>query len=119
MTHCLDPWNAGSLEKNLQDDGYQVVEVAQTMREMSQPSKEFEADVLDGLVDGNDNPLLALMVANVVVQRDNKDNIYPTKKKSRGRIDGVISTLIARKVATVAPKAEPTFQMFVLGSSHP
>lgn len=113
----FDPWNAGTIEKDLADEGFQVVEVPQTLREMSQPSKEFEADVLDGLVDANGNPLLELMVANVVVQVDGKDNIYPTKKKSRGRIDGVIATVIARKVAGVETKPEPTFQMFVLGTT--
>jgi phage terminase large subunit-like protein len=37
----------------------------------------------------------------VVVQRDNKDNIYPVKKKSRGRIDPVIAALLARKLAAL------------------
>jgi phage terminase large subunit-like protein len=35
------------------------------------------------------------------VQRDNKDNIYPTKKKSRGRIDPIIAALLGRKLATM------------------
>jgi phage terminase large subunit-like protein len=113
----FDPWNAGNLEKNLQGDGFDVVEIPQTMAHMSGPSKEFEADVLDGLVDANANPVLGWMASNVVVQRDNKDNIYPVKKHSRGRIDGIIATLIARKLAgtdaVVAP--EPQYQMMVFG----
>jgi len=97
----VDPWNAGNLEKDLGDDGFQVVEVPQTLQQMSAPSKEFEADVLDGLVDAGDNPLMTWAVSNVVVQRDNKDNIYPVKKRSRGRIDPVIAALIARKLASL------------------
>jgi phage terminase large subunit-like protein len=46
-------------------------------------------------------------VSNVVVQRDGKDNIYPTKKRSRGRIDPVVAALIARKLAS-APGDEVT-----------
>jgi phage terminase large subunit-like protein len=95
----IDPWNAGNLVKDLSDDGCVVVEVPQNMSQMSQPSKEFEADVLDGLVDAGDNPLMQWCVANARVQTDNKDNIYPTKKRSRGRIDPVIAALIARKLA--------------------
>jgi phage terminase large subunit-like protein len=98
---AIDPWNAGNLIKDLEDDGRQAVEVPQTMQQMSAPSKEFEADVLDGLVDGGGNPLLHWCASNVVVQRDNKDNIYPTKKRSRGRIDPIIAALMARKLAAL------------------
>jgi phage terminase large subunit-like protein len=97
----FDPWNAGNLEAHLMADGFDVLEVPQTVAHMSAPSKEFEADVLDGDVDSGSNPLMAWCISNVVVQRDNKDNIHPTKKKSRGRIDPVIGAIIARKLAGV------------------
>lgn len=105
----FDPWNAGNLEKDLQEDGVDVVEIPQTLQHMSAPSKEFEADVLDGLVDAGGNPLLAWMASNVVVYRDGKDNIYPQKKKSRGRIDGIVACVMARKLAAleVGPAADP------------
>jgi phage terminase large subunit-like protein len=96
----VDPWNAGNLVKVLEDDGFQVVEVPQNLRQMSDPAKDFEADVLDGLIDAGGDQLMTWCVSNVVVQRDNKDNLYPTKKRSRGRIDPVIATLIGRKLAT-------------------
>jgi len=95
----LDPWNAGNLAKELADDGLEVIEIPQTLQQMSAPAKDFEADVLDGLVDANDDPLMTWCISNVVVQTDNKDNIYPTKKRSRGRIDPVIAALLARKLA--------------------
>ena len=40
-----------------------------------------------------------------MVVRDNKDNLYPTKKRSRGRIDPVIAALMGYKLASVS--AEP------------
>jgi phage terminase large subunit-like protein len=95
----IDPWNAGNLATELGDDGFQVIEVPQTLQQMSAPAKDFEADVLDGLVDAGGNPLVAWCASNVVVQSDNKDNIYPTKKRSRGRIDPITAALIARKLA--------------------
>jgi phage terminase large subunit-like protein len=98
----IDPWNAGNLIKELEAAGYQAVEIPQTMQQMSAPAKEFEADVLDALVDAGGNPLVQWCASNVVVQRDNKENIYPTKKKSRGRIDPIIATLLARKLAALA-----------------
>ena len=117
----LDPWNAGNLASDLEKEGFDVIEIPQNLSQMSGPSKDFEADVLDGLVDAGGNPLMAWCVSNVVVDRDGKDNIYPVKKKSRGRIDPVIATLMARKLATVppAPVEKPAqFQMLVLGGSR-
>lgn len=104
----VDPWNAGNLMSELESDGRQAVEIPQTMQQMSAPAKEFEADVLDGLVDAGGNPLLLWCAANVVVQRDNKDNIFPTKKRSRGRIDPIVAALLARKLAALAgtPQAD-------------
>lgn len=97
----VDPWNAGNLVKELEHEGFQVVEVPQNLPQMTAPSKEFEADVLDALVDSGGNPLLQWCISNAVAQKDGKDNIYPTKGKSRGRIDPVIATLIARKLAAI------------------
>jgi phage terminase large subunit-like protein len=112
----IDPWNAGNLVHDLTEDGFQVVEIPQTLQQMSAPAKDFEADVLDGLVDAGGHPLMAWCVSNVVVQRDGKDNIYPVKKKSRGRIDPVIAALMARKLATMQTTVKPAaFQMLVLG----
>jgi phage terminase large subunit-like protein len=98
----IDPWNAGNLIKELEAAGYQAVEIPQTLQQMSAPAKEFEADVLDALVDAGGNPLVHWCASNVVVQRDNKENIYPTKKRSRGRIDPIIAALLARKLAALA-----------------
>lgn len=96
----VDPWNAGNLVNDLQAEGVQdVTEVPYTFAHMSAPAKDWEADVLDGLVDGNANPLATWCTANAVVQKDGKDNILPIKKRSRGRIDPVVAAIIARKLA--------------------
>lgn len=117
----VDPWNSANIAKDLTAEGFEVIDIPQTIQQMSQPSKEFEADVLDGLVDAGHNPLVQWCIANVVVQRDNKDNIYPIKKRSRGRIDPVIAALIARKLASIEPEpvAEPPkYQIFVFGGAR-
>jgi len=95
----VDPWNAGNLTNELTDEGFEVIEIPQTLPQLSAPAKDFEADVLDGLVDAAGNELMTWCISNVVVQSDNKDNIFPTKKRSRGRIDPVIAALMGRKLA--------------------
>jgi len=97
----IDPWNAGNLRKNLENDGHYVVEIPQNLPQMSATCKDFEADVLDALVDAGRNELLEWSMRNTVVARDNKDNYYPTKLRSRGRIDPTIATLLARKCYTL------------------
>jgi phage terminase large subunit-like protein len=99
----FDPWHADMLIDQLVNlDGFskdQVVEVPQTYAGMSSAALRLEGAVLDGLVDAGDSPLMSWCASNVVVQRDGKDNIYPVKKRSRGRIDPVVATIIGMSLA--------------------
>lgn len=99
----FDPWHADLLINQLVTlDGFaadQVLAVPQTYAGMSSACKRLEGDVLAGLVDAGDCPLMTWCVSNVVVQRDGKDNLFPVKKKSRGRIDPVVAAIIALSLA--------------------
>lgn len=95
----VDPWNGAQLVSHLMGEGIEVVEIPQNTAQLSAPAKDFEADVLDGLVDAAGNPLMEWCVSNAVVTRDQADNIFPTKKRSRGRIDPVVAAVLARKLA--------------------
>jgi phage terminase large subunit-like protein len=97
----IDPWNAGNLVTELGEFGVPVVEVPQTIPQMSAPSKEFEADVLDGLIDAGADPLVQWCASNAVAPGDNKGNIFPAKKQSRGRIDPIVAAIIGRKIAAL------------------
>lgn len=99
----FDPWHADKVGKELITiDGFkeqQVILVSQTYAGMSSAAQHFEAAVLAGKIDAKGCPVTAWSASNVVVQRDGKDNIYPVKKKSRGRIDPVMSAIIAMSLA--------------------
>lgn len=94
----FDPWHADTLITQLtNEDGFsaeQVLAVPQTYQGMSSGALTFEAEVLAGNVNANGCPLMAWCASNAVVQRDGKDNIYPVKKKSRGRIDPIMAAII-------------------------
>ena len=96
----FDPWNAENLQTDLVDElefsDAQVVEIPQTYAGMSAACKDAEADVLGGVIDAGDNPLMRWCASNVVVQRDGKDNLFPVKKRSKGRIDPMVAMLVAR-----------------------
>ncbi|HWB15963.1 MAG TPA: terminase TerL endonuclease subunit [Vicinamibacterales bacterium] len=94
-----DDWHMDQLDEQLvEEDGLSresLVVVPQTYAGMSSACLRFEAEVLGGHVDAGDSPLMAWCASNVVVQRDGKDNIYPVKKRSRGRIDPIVAANIA------------------------
>lgn len=99
----FDPWHAAGLIAALvEDDGFDpdcVLEVPQTYPGMSVGALTYEAAVLAGLVDAGGCPLMAWTHGNAVVQRDNKGNIFPTKKRSRGRIDPLMAAVIGVNLA--------------------
>lgn len=107
----FDPWHAGTLIKDLHDeDGFtdeQLIEVPQTYAGMSMGALKFEAAVLAGDVDAGGCPLMAWCASNAVVQRDGKDNVYPVKKKSRGRIDPIMAAIIGVNLAEKLPPMAP------------
>ncbi|MEK9724930.1 MAG: terminase large subunit [Rhodospirillaceae bacterium] len=95
----FDPWHADQVARALvEEDGFsadQVLEVSQTYAGMSAGCLALEGEILRGAVDANGHPVLTWAVGNAVVQSDAKGNIYPVKKRSRGRIDPLMALAIA------------------------
>ncbi len=114
----FDPWHADTLINQLvTDDGFsadQVLEVAQTYAGMSSAETRFKAEVLAGNVNANGCPVTAWAASNVVEQTDGKDNIFFTKKKSRGRIDPIKSATIGLALWLKQPPA-PKYEVLILG----
>lgn len=112
----FDPWNIGNFATELQAhwSEQQIVEIPQTITQLSEPSKEFEALVASGSVDAGGHPVLTWMVSNAVAVRDGNDNIKPTKdpKKSRGRIDGVVAAIMGLKLARMIEGADAASKYF-------
>ncbi|NIO43332.1 MAG: terminase large subunit [Burkholderiales bacterium] len=92
---AADPWNAGQLLQELEAAGIELVEFGQTMRDMSDPTKEFAARVAAGEIAHNDNPVLTWNAGNATVRGDENENIRPVKKQSTGRIDGIVAAIMA------------------------
>lgn len=99
----FDPWHADTPIKNLITlDGYsetQVIGVPQTYQGLSAACLRLQADILAGDIDARRCPVTAWSVSNTVDQRDGKDNMQFVKKRSRGRIDPVISMATAMSLA--------------------
>lgn len=90
-----DAWNATQFMGQLEEDGFDVWAVPQTIRAMAQPTKELEGLVMDGKLHHGGHPVLEWMAGNVAVKEDESGNLRPSKKKSSGKIDGITAMINA------------------------
>lgn len=92
---AYDPWQATQLAQEMQAEGLLMVEVRQTVQNISEPMKEFEALTLRRLLAHGDCPILTWMASNVIAKLDVKDNIYPNKERPENKIDGIVGLIMA------------------------
>ncbi len=94
-----DPWNSNYWVEEMKNYGFEMEEVRQGAKTMSNPMKQLEADLIENKVNYNKNPVLHWCLTNTAVNRDENDNIRPVKgKQQRARIDGAVSLIIAYTV---------------------
>lgn len=104
-----DPWQAAYLAQRLEAEGMPMVEVRQTVQNMSEPMKTLEAWVLEGKLIHDGCPVMTWMMSNVVAHEDAKENIYPRKEFRENKIDGVVALIMAinRILADDGPATMP------------
>ena len=91
----FDRWGSTKIVKDLEDMGLTVLEFGQGFASMSPPSKEMEKLVLSRKIVFPDNPALAWCFSNVIAEIDAAGNVKPSKKKSKEKIDLVVSCIMA------------------------
>lgn len=79
---CYDPYNATHFANEMQEKGYEVVEIRQTMISLSEPTKLFRELVAEGKLVHDGSPLLKWCVGNAVQIVDTKENIMLSKKNA-------------------------------------
>lgn len=90
-----DSWNATQMALQLTAKGLTMVDVPQTMRQMSEATKKFESLIVGKRLSHGGNPVLRWMASNVSVKRDATDNIMPAKDRSTDKIDGIVASILA------------------------
>lgn len=91
------------LSADMLSKGFQAIGFGQGFLSMKDPTVEFERKVIGRKFAHNGSPVLKSCVANVAIEQDPAGNRKPTKKKSTGRIDGVIAALMALGYAMDKP----------------
>lgn len=107
---AYDPWGATQLSLQLQDDGFTCVEMIQSIKNMSEPTKLLEALVLQGRIIHGNNPALRWMADGAVVITDSSGNIKLAKNKTKARIDGVVALVMALARATLGQNQESVYK---------
>lgn len=97
----FDRWGSIFITQKLESEGITVVPFGQGYKSMSPPSKELEVLILSKRLVHDGNPVTRFMADNVIVETDAYENIKPSKKKSKEKIDGIVALLIGLGRATV------------------
>lgn len=92
-----DPWNAQKLaEQELYNyDGIPMEAMRQGYISFNGPCKEFERLLASNKINHANNPVVTWMAQHCIVDTDPAGNIKPNKTKSRQKIDGIVSMVMA------------------------
>lgn len=106
---AYDDWNAEQttqeISEGTQDNqgrviepptGIERVQFSQGIRTMNEPTKHFEAMVIDGKIEHNGDPLARWMALNATIKPDVNGNYKPLKQRDMTKkIDGVVAAIMA------------------------
>ena len=106
MRH-LKPWliKAG-MSESLLDERFE--DFGQGFVSMSPALRTLESFILNEKICHGSHPLLNMCAANAVVKMDEAGNRKLDKKRSRGRIDGMVALAMAAGVASENQGKRPT-----------
>ena len=90
-----DRYNAMSTAQKLEAADITTIEVKQHSSVLHSPTKLLEEKILNGEFAYTSNPLYEINFLNARCTYDTNKNKYVNKKRSKGKIDMVVSTIIA------------------------
>ena len=106
----FDRWNFRHLKPWLLEAGFsetaikeKFVEFGQGTQSMSPALRELESLILDRKLRHGGHPVLNMCAANAVTEGPDASNRKLSKKRSSGRIDGMVALAMAIGVAPLTP----------------
>ncbi len=93
-------FQGAQLAMELGQDGFEMVSFGQGFYSMAAPALEFETLVKSRRLVHGGNPVLRWMASNCSVELDAAGNMKPSKKRSEGKIDGIVAAIMALGRAT-------------------
>ncbi|MFZ0702406.1 MAG: terminase large subunit [Candidatus Acidiferrales bacterium] len=110
----FDRWNAQQICADINTStAVKCVEIPQIPSQLSNPCREFLADIRRGELVHFGNPVLAWMASNVVIAEDSKTGgLKPEKLSANEKIDGISATVNAYHRLLSAPPRISNFKGF-------
>lgn len=90
-----DRWNALSTAQKLENAGHNLVEIRQHSSVLHPPTKFLKEKILSKEFQYEENKLLEINFQNARCSYDTNKNLYVHKKKSKGKVDMVVSLINA------------------------
>jgi phage terminase large subunit-like protein len=101
---AYDDWHAKPFATDMQNRGYKLKAIPQSIGKFSPGTMEFERLILGGNITIDNNKITRWMFSNCVLREDNNGNKKPDKAKSANKIDGVIAILTALNFSISQPQ---------------
>ena len=92
---AYDRWNSNTLINQLSEQGIETDPFGQGFISMTAPIKNAEVMVKKQQLHHGGNAMLRWMVSNVVVKKDDAENVKFSKSKAGDKIDGVVALIMA------------------------
>lgn len=109
---AFDSWNAQWISNKLLADGFKPEECRMGYRTMSEPMKELYGLVLNKKLEHFADPILAWNAGNVAATTDATGSIKPDKEKSKEKIDGMVSLIMAMSRIVADPTLAQTSSVY-------
>jgi phage terminase large subunit-like protein len=117
---AYDRWRINDFQRELDAIGVQVpmTPFGQGFKDMAPAVDRLERLVAERKLHHGGNPIMNMCAANAVIERDPAGNRKLTKKKSSGKIDGLVALAMAlgafahdEQVVAASPWDDPTFTL--------
>jgi phage terminase large subunit-like protein len=92
---AMDAWGSREMAPSLIEQGFEVVDVPMTVRNLSEPMKIINALIDAGQFHHDGNPAFVWMMSNVEVFEDRNGNIFPRKSSPDKKIDAAVALIVA------------------------
>lgn len=112
---AMDAWGSREIGPQFQEDGFEVVDIPQQTRWLSEPMKKLAALIDAGQFHHDGNPAFVWMLSNVEVLMDRNENIFPRKLRPQNKIDAAVALIVAMARAMIpAEKAASGMELIIL-----
>lgn len=91
----FDAWNSVHLSTELMNEGFEMVEIPQSITKLSEPTKRLREKLYSGELYHTDDTLLKWAVSNAITQIDHNENMKISKSQSKDRIDPIAAVINA------------------------